>query len=159
MIITTLFRDPCSSMWQVGPARIGQAWASRRGAVAPPTGTSIPGELDKKHWPCSCWRISGWVRTQTGFAVEKEVRGAMEYTHRVLHVVFGPLEMGIPIRRRRALMAGLNRRTMVWTGPEDPAAIQEEFESLCKRTRELSGYVFFGCAGGGAPVGQGASSE
>ena len=29
----------------------------------------------------------------------------MDDTHKVLHVVFGPLEMGIPIRRRRALMA------------------------------------------------------
>ena len=77
------------------------------------------------------------------FAVEKEARRPMDDTHRVLHVVFGPLEMGIPIRRRRALMAGLNRRTMVWTGPQDPAAIQAEFESLFKRTCELSGDVFF----------------
>ena len=77
------------------------------------------------------------------FAVDKQVRGLMEDTHRVLHVVFGSLVMGIPSRRRRALMAGLNRRTMVWTGPEDPAAIQEEFESLFKRICELSGDVFW----------------
>ena len=92
------------------------------------------------------------------FAVEREVRGPMEDTHRALHVVFGALEMGIPIRRRRALMAGLIRRTMVWTGPEDPAVIQEEFESLFKRRCEFSGDAF-GCAGAGASVGQGASSE
>ena len=67
----------------------------------------------------------------------------MDDTHWVLHVVFGPLEMRIPIRRRRALMAGLNRRTMVWTGQQDLAAIQAEFESLFNRTCELSGDVFF----------------
>ena len=78
------------------------------------------------------------------FAVEKEARRPMDDTHRVLHVVFGPLEMGIPIRRRRALMAGLNRRTMVWTGPQDLAAIQAAFESLFKRTYELFWRCFLG---------------
>ena len=66
------------------------------------------------------------------FAVEEEARRPMDDTHRVLHVVFGPLEMGIPIRRRRALMAGLNRRTVVWTGPQGLAAIRAVFESLFK---------------------------
>ena len=74
------------------------------------------------------------------FAVEEEARQPMDDTHRVLRVVFGPLEMGIPIRRRRALMAGLSRRTVVWTGPQGPAAIQAEFDF--SRTCELSGDVF-----------------
>ena len=65
----------------------------------------------------------------------------MDDTHRVLHVVFGPLHMGTPVRRRRALMDGLS--TMVWTGPQGLAATQAEFESLFKRTCELSGDVFF----------------
>jgi hypothetical protein len=95
-------------------------------AVAPPNRFFYTWRAERKALAKQLLEDFWLGENSDSFVVENEVRDAMEDTHRALHVVFGPLEMGIPIRHRRSLMAGLNRRTMVWTGPEDLAAIQEE---------------------------------
>lgn len=64
-------------------------------------------------------------------------------THEIHIVRVSPQDLGFPIRRRRSFTFGLNKTTMVWTGPKDDAETQARFLSMFRRTVEMSGDCFF----------------
>ena len=81
------------------------------------------------------------------YPAESLQKDFLSKTHDVHVVRASPVEMGFPIRRRRTFTIGINRETMIWTGPTDPAKVQHDFEALFTRTVEMSGDCFF-CAKG-----------
>ena len=64
-------------------------------------------------------------------------------SHTVVSVITGPSALGWPACRDRQLSAGLSLQTLVWVGPQDPKAIQEDFDALFSRSCLLNGNVFF----------------
>ena len=76
------------------------------------------------------------------FDINSNIAQPLQETHLVLHVVAGPRLIGWPTSRDRILSVGLNRHTLVWTGPP-PEKVQEHFESLWGRSPQVNGDVFF----------------
>ena len=60
--------------------------------------------------------------------------------HDIKSVVTGPLQRGIPVRRDRLGMAGTNKKTILWVGPENYKA---DFKQKFHRALQLDGSVFF----------------
>ena len=67
----------------------------------------------------------------------------LEDTHTVIHIVFGPEDWGHPARRRRSLSAGINNASLVWVGPTAATAVQNAFNTLFRRTCEMTGDDLF----------------
>ena len=71
---------------------------------------------------------------------QKKLQEPMEDTHLVLHVRAGPEHRGWPVRRSRGLCAALNRKTLVWVGPED---YETDFHEKFSRRLQITGEAFF----------------
>lgn len=67
----------------------------------------------------------------------------LKRTHKVVFVNTGPEVLGHPSRRPCSLAAGLSLKTLIWVGPDDPAQVQDHFNSLFARSTELTGSVYF----------------
>ena len=100
-------------------------------------------------WSARCWPRRVWGTSSSQNALRDILQRACRRTktHDVHVVRASPVEMGFPIRRRRTFTIGINRETMIWTGPIDPAKVQQDFEAFFTRTVEMSGDCFF-CAKG-----------
>ncbi|CAE7253113.1 unnamed protein product [Symbiodinium necroappetens] len=66
-------------------------------------------------------------------------------THFVTHAVIGPRGLGWPTARDRRLSCGLSLQTLVWTGPESPQEVQQDFERFFQRrcSPNVTGSIFF----------------
>ena len=63
-------------------------------------------------------------------------------THKIVHIVLDASQEGFSIQRNRALAAGINRKTLVWCGPEDAEELESEFMMLYGRQGRLPGTIF-----------------
>ena len=70
-------------------------------------------------------------------------QGRLESTHRVIWAQASAQKLGFPIRRERCLAAGLNRKTMVWCGPDSAKDIQTEFDAIYSRDIVLDASIYF----------------
>ena len=77
------------------------------------------------------------------FPAKTQLRAPLAASHRVVYVKAGPELEGHPNSRPRHMGSGLNRYTMLWTGPESDAAIQEDFDKIYNTTMETTGDIFF----------------
>ena len=57
-----------------------------------------------------------------------------------------PTKIGSPSKRFRVLSFNLDVDTLVWIGPEDPAAIYNDFMSISSLETILTGDVYFVCS-------------
>ena len=62
-----------------------------------------------------------------------KIKKPLEQTHGIIKVVWGPIKGGFPVRRERSYMAGWNKKTMAWVGPESDEDVQAHFASFFAR--------------------------
>ena len=72
----------------------------------------------------------------------QEKMSSLNETHELLTILAGPQTIGWPVRRPRCFSAGLNRSTLVWTGPTAQKDLQHDFEQFYAATTRASGDVF-----------------
>ena len=64
-------------------------------------------------------------------------------THRVIRIWWGPQQMGWPCVRERSFSVSINRKTVIWVGPETEEEIIEDFGAIFERSRVVDGDMLF----------------
>ena len=77
------------------------------------------------------------------YDVVRQQAERLSASHTVVYIRAGPDGLGFPHSRNRTLSADLNKKTMVWTGPEKPAEICADFFRLFQRRCVLDGSAYF----------------
>ena len=74
------------------------------------------------------------------YPAEEKIAKALQDTHQVLWISFGPEIMGWPTRRPRMFAVGLNRRRLKYIGPDEYV---QDFHQIFARSCALSGDSLF----------------
>ena len=72
------------------------------------------------------------------------LRAALPEKYVVIWIIYGPQDIGFPVRRTRFLAACINRDFLVWVGPAGAPAVSEDFMSHFGHAPSLEANAFAG---------------
>lgn len=84
-----------------------------------------------------------WLENSSAFPLDLFER-KLEGKYTVVAIRAGPEDLGWPLTRRRLLAVGVSHSSLVWLGPLEPLALQEDFLRFFAAERAVGGDIFSG---------------
>ena len=84
-----------------------------------------------------------FLECTVGYDAFRKIAEPLKQTHHVVWLTVDPLTEGVPHRRPRVFLVGINLATYRWLGGD----VQDEYGGKFMRSRQLTGMVFFNATG------------